>query len=464
MLLARRLSIIVDETLPEASIALHPRHRQALSARHLPRAMTFGLLPPKPLSRLLFDARIAPGRLAVSPELAASLLLCSELTFHAFVQRETLRLGPLVALALDAGALDVERSPDADGRTFFGRELCRALRRYGGQCIVAARDALSPERPDVIAWALNGERWTYGRWPAPDVIIPRFAYRREEREAVRSGWYEGWRARGAIIFNTRYLSKWEVFQTLLKTPLADHLPPTALLDPVCLSHDLPRLLKAECGAWFIKPAYGREGRGIWHLKRDGEAFIVRRPNPSGSPFVERLTPDALRHRMRAQAARRRLILQPDIELARIGDRPVDFRAVVAQTSPSAFRVASLVGRLGERGHFLTNLSQRGTLVPAYDALTVLQQTVNVPPISALKRLSLEAARALDAGRKLPEPYLELGIDLGVDRQGRLWIVEINGKPSKRHGTAGTDDVRPSVRAMAKATVTWWVHRIRDDPE
>jgi hypothetical protein len=41
---------------------------------------------------------------------------------------------------------------------------------------------------------------------------------------------------------------------------------------------------------------------------------------------------------------------------------------------------------------------------------------------------------------------ELGIDIGVDPKGELWIIEVNSKPSKNFEDGG-GKIRPSAKAL-----------------
>jgi D-alanine-D-alanine ligase-like ATP-grasp enzyme len=42
----------------------------------------------------------------------------------------------------------------------------------------------------------------------------------------------------------------------------------------------------------------------------------------------------------------------------------------------------------------------------------------------------------------------LGIDLAVSKGGRVWLLEVNSKPSKNDNTAMPDQkIRPSVRQL-----------------
>ncbi|MNI54828.1 Endospore coat-associated protein YheD [compost metagenome] len=66
--------------------------------------------------------------------------------------------------------------------------------------------------------------------------------------------------------------------------------------------------------------------------------------------------------------------------------------------------------------------------------------------SRLKTAALDIAQGID--KQLPSHFGELGIDLAVDTNGRIWLLEVNSKPSKNDNTPiGGGKIRPSVKQV-----------------
>lgn len=61
-----------------------------------------------------------------------------------------------------------------------------------------------------------------------------------------------------------------------------------------------------------------------------------------------------------------------------------------------------------------------------------------------KDISLQTAAALTS--QIDGDIGELGIDMGIDVHGDLWIIEVNSKPSKNLDSA-INKVRPSTKAL-----------------
>jgi predicted ATP-grasp superfamily ATP-dependent carboligase len=73
-----------------------------------------------------------------------------------------------------------------------------------------------------------------------------------------------------------------------------------------------------------------------------------------------------------------------------------------------------------------------------DQKTAIQQ------LAMMKELAVETASIIS--QKCDGLIGELGIDIGVDENGKLWIIEVNSKPSKNFEDSDKR-IRPSAKAL-----------------
>ena len=72
---------------------------------------------------------------------------------------------------------------------------------------------------------------------------------------------------------------------------------------------------------------------------------------------------------------------------------------------------------------------------------------NKPSSQDLRDLALDISEAFET--LVDGHYAELGIDLALDQNGKVWLLEINSKPSKTDDTItnSTLTIRPSVTRL-----------------
>lgn len=94
------------------------------------------------------------------------------------------------------------------------------------------------------------------------------------------------------------------------------------------------------------------------------------------------------------------------------------------------------------------ISPGGSLSTVKEAVsrTSLSSSVKSSAYANLKQAALDIAKGIESS--IPAHFGELGVDLAFDTNGRVWLLEVNSKPSKNDNTPLKDSkIRPSVKAM-----------------
>jgi glutathione synthase/RimK-type ligase-like ATP-grasp enzyme len=173
---------------------------------------------------------------------------------------------------------------------------------------------------------------------------------------------------------------------------------------------------------FIKPDKGGGGAGIVRVQRMTEGYSVSFRNQCRKVDRNGLH----RHLESLLLPHKRYLIQEGIQLATIDRRPFDVRVLLQK--PTHFWVISgMIAKKAARSQFVTNHCKGGTPVALEQALKQMEG-VPVPPariLEELKRISLLTAKVLD--KRFPG-IRELGLDVGIDQQGRLHIFEVNTRP------------------------------------
>lgn len=356
----------------------------------------------------------------------------------------TLNIGPLIGVMISRV---YSGNPDRPfgAITAFCRELDDACKVYGAAVYYVTPDDLSGHGDTVKGWHYAG-KWVKRSFPVPNVIYNRLTSRKlENRPNVQQFLRHAKTQHHASLFNEKYLNKTEVFDALRKeNGLQIYLPESYLLKNL-------QTLKSMCTKYstvFLKPITGSLGKGIIRIKRQPDnSFTCHFTNLSGVRKQSYATLSQLCSALSGKIRQQRYQIQQGLTLISVGGRPVDFRALVQRDEAGQWSITSIVGRIAGNHHFVSNLARGGTLSTVKEALARSSSTASSGGNVKLRRAAIAIAKGIES--QIPGHFAELGVDLALDVQGRVWLIEVNSKPSKDDNTqlSGENKLRPSVKQL-----------------
>lgn len=227
-------------------------------------------------------------------------------------------------------------------------------------------------------------------------------------------------------------SKMKKMRPLLKDRLiAQHIPTTYWFN----AENLAKMSK-RYSTLYLKPDGGSQGRGIIRLRRLGHArFQLSSWNRSKTIYTSSRTLYAdVKKRL---IPRTRYIIQQGISLATYRKRPFDIR-VGLQKPLHTWRLTWMSAKIASRSNsVVTNIAQGAIDEKIDSTLRGIDQPINIPKVKKqLELLSYRIARIL--GKRFP--FQILGLDMGIDRNGKVWFIEANTLPSF-HGLRKVDPVQ-----------------------
>ncbi|QPC45972.1 YheC/YheD family protein [Mangrovibacillus cuniculi] len=281
-----------------------------------------------------------------------------------------------------------------------------------------------------------------GEWKEEFVPLPTTVYNRVHNRKIDASQgmdllRKDFQEKEIAFFNHQYVSKWEVHKVLSTEPsFRAYLPKTEYAQYECIYDFLH-----EKVSFFLKPAWGSLGKGIHYVEfnqnlshwliTDGNKVQRYHSIQEACTYLDKLV------------AKSPHILQQKVSLVTYDDRPVDFRIHLIASTTSEFEVTSIIARVSAKNKIVSNLSQGGELGKSLNVLKSLFDSEKAKTIySLMKELSIEMASLLSY--ELDGSYREFGIDMGVDVNGKPWLIECNIKPSKQQ------DIATGIRASTKA--------------
>lgn len=353
---------------------------------------------------------------------------------------QTLYLGPVVALLTEIPA---DGTPDPHFGTIhhFCQELNMQISKVGGFFYVFSVSGFSCE--GINGYYFDGKKWKKAGMPFPDCIYNRIHSRRIEQSQIFQNLRNALHQLKVPLFNDRYLSKWDVYQLLLKNDqILSYIPETQIFT----RKKLLGLLE-KYHTIFIKPEHGSQGRNILKIaKETGQYSLQGSQNPKTAATFKVESIEVVLEHLASRLQHRVYLIQQGIPLLEYQTRSMDFRVLVHRKEKNLWQVTSIIARLSAEDQFVSNLAKGGTIMnPSAALLAHFNKQTVLKILTLMKELSLETAAVISEHSS--GIFGELGIDIGIDQQGKPWIIEVNSKPSKNF--EDHCKVRPSAKAIIR---------------
>lgn len=219
------------------------------------------------------------------------------------------------------------------------------------------------------------------------------------------------------------IGKWLKHKEMLQIPdLRPYLPNTYPLTP----ETALKMLKMYPSI-FIKPNHGTHGKGIIKVKQiQKNDYEVR-----FGKVRKYVSSDSLYHMLKSnEKSSKQYLVQQGLELAKYKGSIFDMRLYM-QKPKSQWVLSGMVARIAAPKLFVTNYHKGGQAESLPKVLLKLSKNSKSKVSRTLKTitdLSFVIAKKLS---KHHARICELGIDLAIDKDGRIWIIEANSQPGHK---------------------------------
>jgi hypothetical protein len=311
-------------------------------------------------------------------------------------------------------------------RSFF-RKLAIHGKKLGVQPFVFTPDDVDANTNMIYAqyYDTSSKKWKR-KWIAfPSLIYDRCRYHGVDnyRKLMQ------FRNRYKLNYLSRPLAnKWTMHQVLSESEdIAPHLPHTVNYTS---SKALHRMLTTYRTV-YLKPYNGTGGRGIIRIERAGpNAYLLQgRDQQRRILAPRRVTKRQIPLALSGLQITERYVVQQGIPLTLGNDRIHDFRMLVQKNGSGEWEITGCAGRIGPKCSVTSNLHGGGKAVSMEKILRI-----RFPDTDKVEQIKQDAYRlGIDVVEHLEKrfgDFCEAGIDLGIDPSGRVWLLEVNPKPSR----------------------------------
>ncbi|MBW5447806.1 YheC/YheD family protein [Cohnella sp. CFH 77786] len=337
-----------------------------------------------------------------------------------------LQLGPLIGVLTDSASSSA--AAPFGYRTGFMKQLLQLGRNHAYFFAFTPRD-INWQQETVHGWFYqSGAGWQRRVVPFPDVVYNRLPSRKAETSAALTSLRERFVRKRIPFFNWSFFNKSDVYKMLENDPEAlGHLP-ESVHNP---SPDRIREMLEKHHFIYYKPSGGSLGVGIYRLTYHPRKGYFIRYRRNGSNVLLRFNQfSGLMKMLRAKHGSElgQYVAQQGIRLVEIENCPIDFRFHMHKDGNNRWVVAGIGAKKAGRGSVTTHIKNGGSLMTPEQALGITFGERTQAVLEAAKATAVKLSEAIE--RNYSHTLGELGLDIGIDRDGAVWMFEANAKPGR----------------------------------
>lgn len=341
--------------------------------------------------------------------------------YELYKKGNDLHLGPVIAFIVFSKEKDITLKRLNRYRSYFHHYL-----KIKGLLYLCAGDKIDTDTKRIDGYYFDphahdkSNRWKVGTFP-----YPRSAYNRTSlRKTVFDDLFSEMGDRIFNSYSNGSFNKWELWQRLSPDPLLrSHLPHTV---PLSSLHTLDEMIN-KYDSVYLKPAGGTLSKGIIKARRDGEGYCLIYPNRKkrGEGTVNKcIGPSGELATWILTLKEKEYLVQQAIAMKKYKDMPIDFRVIMQKNGKGQWKCTGIFGKFGKQGSIITNFTQSGFVLSGIDSFQLafhMNKQEAQHKTQELKDISYQICSIFNKYGN----YGDVGIDLMVDGQQKIWILEVN---------------------------------------
>ncbi len=369
----------------------------------------------------------------LSPQLARALNLRRINKLHIRYDQENamIHIGPIIGIMADHLPNEPEYNPNSVQAELI--YLSNMGLKLPAQYYIFTPSSINWTKKTIRGYTYrkldqDQGNWISSEYPFPDIVYDRIASRRgEARARVRYTKTKLMSMPYLKYFNPSFLNKWKVHGLLLNNEnLTEYLPETKILN---LSNLTEMISKYK--TLYLKPSNGSLGHGIIKVVCDQNGRLRYTVYKKGRHTGHTGSPAGLMKATRYCRKRHSYIVQEGINLDSYQHSAFDIRIIYQKNSEGEWLISKKFVRVAPRGSSVANMSRGGiaeTSKKVFNDIFKGDTELISRKNEELQNMCKIVAETLESvSQKI---YGELGLDIGIDKEGKFWLIEVNSKPRK----------------------------------
>jgi hypothetical protein len=347
-----------------------------------------------------------------------------KIPLHVFIENQTLFIGPLVGI-FTAGFTPISIRPIGERSLFFSK-LLSVKQMVGALPFIFGEQHIDWDRGLIKGFFYHENGWEIHEVPFPNVIYDRLPNRRTEnnsilrkvKERLQNDYLIPW-------YNPGFFNKLDVFNGLVQDrTVREYLPETQAFSSVLQVREL----LSRHSHIYLKPINGSLGLGIHQIIYDEQdaAYYCRYSDSDGVNRLRKFaTLDGLFNTVFGGKRLNSMLVQQGISLIKNEQRKIDFRVHTNKDDKGFWKVTAIAAKIAGPGSVTTHLKNGGVIKTPEE---IFPPAESRDLCKTLSEAALLLSRSLE--KNMEGIIGEIGFDLGVDRDGKVWLFEANSKPGR----------------------------------
>lgn len=347
-----------------------------------------------------------------------------QVPLHVFFEDQTMFIGPLIGI-FTAGFTPFPLRPIGERSHFFAK-LLSVQKEVGTLPFVFGEQHINWEQGLIKGYFYHENKWKAYDVPFPNVIYDRLPNRRSEKDPLLSSVKKRLQTDYLIPwYNPGFFNKLDIYEKLQQeSTVTDYLPETHPFS----SFSLIETMLSQHGHVYVKPMNGSLGIGVHQIiyDRDHDVYYCRYQERSGIKRLRRFPSlESLFKFVFKGKNLEKMLVQQGIRLLRYNQRIVDFRVHTNKDDNGTWHVTAIAAKIAGTGSVTTHVRSGGEVKTLME---IFSQEECDRYREKLTTASLSLSKALE--KNIGGIIGEIGFDLGIDRNGDVWLFEANSKPGR----------------------------------
>ncbi|WP_106766411.1 YheC/YheD family protein [Paenibacillus faecalis] len=351
------------------------------------------------------------------------------------------QIGPVVGVLSDGPA---NPSTPFGARTAYIKQLLREGNKKMFVYAFTPRD-INWQRETVHAYMLGASgQFIRKTVPLPDVVYNRLPSRRTDFSPFTNQLRDRFLKRNISFFNWAFFNKSEINSQLENDVMAGRFVPETYSNP---SPERIKDMLERHRFVYYKPSAGSLGNGIYRLTyQPKKGYFARYSGARGNTLLKFPKFNSLMRLLQSKhgASLKNYVIQQGIRLIEIDGCPIDFRFHMHKDGKNRWVPVGIGAKKAGRGSVTTHVKNGGSLMTPEQALNRAFGVRGREVLERAKQVAIILSEAIENHH--PHVLAEIGFDIGIDEDERIWMFEANSKPGRSIFN------HPSLRVEGKASI------------